>query len=222
MINTIHVSNNVQIRLLMKAQQESANFIYSLIEKNGKLPFLFSDRTRIHNFLINRLKQTNLNKKNLSALEFGVYKGKSGKRFARGLKNFTFYGFDSFQGLPEVFSSADSDTKFKLGGKPPKFMPKNYKIINGLIEETLDIFLLKNLDIEIKFIHLDLDVFSSTKFVLNSLYNKISSNTYILFDEIFGNPFWQMNEFKALNDVFEECEYEWLAFGPNQGLIKIK
>lgn len=222
LVNLAYTSNSSHVQLIIEAQKTSAHFIKTLVEQSNKIPFLFSDRLNMHNFVIETLKQEKYKAKNLTVLEFGVYKGKSGKYFSSKLKDLIFYGFDSFEGLPEVFSGIDSYSKFKLGGKAPKKMPKNYKIIKGLVQETLNPFLLQNKDLNIIFIHLDLDVYDSTKFVLNSIKNKISKNTYILFDELIGNPFWQLTEFKALDEVFNRNEYDFIAFGPNQGLIKIK
>ena len=90
-----------------------------------------------------------------------------------------------------------------------------------MAENTLDKFISKN-EVDIRLVHLDLDVYSSTKYVLKTLKPKLQSGTYLLFDEMFGNPFWENGEYKALQDIFKVNEYNWIAFGPNQALIQLR
>ena len=47
----------------------------------------------------------------------------------------------------------------------------------------MPIFLKKIKNLKISFLHLDLDVYEPTKFVLNTLYNKVSKNGVILIDD---------------------------------------
>ena len=59
---------------------------------------------------------------------------------------------------------------------------------------------------------MDLDTYQSTKFVLNELKPYMKKNTIILFDQLYNYPGWKEGEFKALNEVFNEKEYEYIAF----------
>jgi hypothetical protein len=110
---------------------------------------------------------------------------------------------------------------FRRGGKVPKFLPRNALVVNGMIEDTLAEYVSKDSS-NIRFVHLDLDVYSSTKFVLANLKERLNSGTLILFDEMFGNPFWENGEYLAMCEVFSEEEFEWIGFGPNQALIRLK
>lgn len=49
--------------------------------------------------------------------------------------------------------------------------------------KTLPIFLKKQKNLKISFLHLDLDVYEPTKFVLNTLFKKISKNGLVLIDD---------------------------------------
>ena len=60
---------------------------------------------------------------------------------------------------------------------------KNFELIKGDVIKTLPIFLKKNKSLKISFLHLDLDVYEPTKFVLNSLFSKVSKNGVILIDD---------------------------------------
>jgi hypothetical protein len=154
-------------------------------------------------------------------LEFGVFKGTSLRFFAKKLKEYECVGFDSFEGLQSNFGGVNANLLFRLGGRTPKFLPKNTILIKGNVEDTIDNFISSN-ELKIKLVHFDLDVYSSTKYILDKLKNKLEVGTYILFDEIFGNPFWEKGEFLALHQTFTEEEFNWLAFGPNQALIELK
>ena len=49
--------------------------------------------------------------------------------------------------------------------------------------KTLPDFLKRINNLKISFLHLDLDVYEPTKFVLNKLYNRVSKNGVILIDD---------------------------------------
>ncbi len=60
--------------------------------------------------------------------------------------------------------------------------------------------------------HMDLDVYSSTKFVLQKVKPYLDKKCVILFDELYNHPGWEHGEYKALTEVFNENEYRYLAF----------
>jgi hypothetical protein len=219
--NWVQVQTSVVQRLINQSQVEGTDFIKRLFEDKNYTPLLFSSRREIQNYVVSLLKVHSENSKKLGLLEFGVFKGASLRYFSKNLKNFSCFGFDSFEGLETNFGGLNAQLLFKLNGVTPKFMPRNSTIVKGRIEDTIEDFITKN-DYDIKFLHLDLDVYSSTKVVLSSLKAKLTSGTFLLFDEMFGNPFWEKGEFLALSEVFEESEFEWIGFGPNQALIVLK
>ena len=57
-------------------------------------------------------------------------------------------------------------------------------------------FILNN-DKDASFIHIDCDLYASTKTILDNLDKKIKPGTVILFDEYFNYPSWKKHEFKA-------------------------
>ena len=71
---------------------------------------------------------------------------------------------------------------------------------------------------------MDLDTYESTKFVLMELKKYLSKNSIIIFDQLYNYPGWKEGEFKALTEVFQENEYDYIAFGKfsKQVVIKIK
>jgi len=219
--NLVQVQTSVVQQLIMESQVSSTDYIKKLFGNNKDTPLLFSSRKEIQKYVVTLLKNNSGNLQKPALLEFGVFKGTSLKYFSRNLKNFSCFGFDSFEGLQSNFGGMNAQLLFKLNGVTPKFMPRNATIVKGVIEDNIEDFISKT-DLNIRFIHLDLDVYSSTKFVLSGLKAKLGKGTLILFDEMFGNPFWEKGEFLALSEIFMESEFEWIGFGPNQALIILK
>ncbi|CEO08217.1 CalS11 [[Clostridium] sordellii] len=135
-------------------------------------------------------------------LEFGVYKGASIIRFAtyRELLENTYsrkiIGFDIFGEFPKTDN--DDDNKFiqrfeEQGGngiskEALEYFIKNKNInnielIKGNVFDTLDEFLEKNKQIKISLLHLDLDVYKPTKFILEKLYERMVPGGIIVFDD---------------------------------------
>jgi hypothetical protein len=153
-------------------------------------------------------------------VELGVFKGNSLIRFLSfrdliKLKKKRVIGFDAFGNFPK--QTIKEDNKFakdhdKFIGKGYSIAKieqslknkkiKNFKLVKGNIMKTLPDFLKRIKKFKISFLHLDLDVYEPTKFVLNKLYNRVSKNGVILIDdygEIKGatkatNEFLRMNK----------------------------
>ena len=145
-----------------------------------------------------------------SILEFGVFKGES----LRGLSNLfpqrTLYGFDSWEGLPEDWVRSDTSVYREGHFKTPKpEMPDNVTLIEGFFEDTLPEWLDNNF-MGIALIHIDADLYSSAKFVLDTLDPFIVPGARIIFDELVDwqdsgvYPEWPQGEWKALCEWLEE------------------
>ena len=219
--NLIQVQASPVQQLIISSQISSAEFILQLYKNGNKTPLLFSSRREIQKYVVELLSPFNHKSISSTLLEFGVFKGTSLRYFSKNLRKFNCIGFDSFEGLQSNFGGVNANLLFRRRGKAPKYLPRNAKVINGKIENTLADYLLKDSS-NIRFIHLDLDVYSSTKFVLNNLKERLNKDTLILFDEMFGNPFWENGEYLAMCEVFSDKEFEWIGFGPNQALIRLK
>lgn len=151
-------------------------------------------------------------------LEFGVGKGTTTDFIADNNDGRTVIGFDSFEGLPEDWKMSDTLTYLKghynLSGTIPPLKSKNIRLVRGYFEETLPDFLCRN-DQPCAFVHIDCDLYSSTLFVLNSLYenNKLVKGTIILFDEIYNYQYFENHEFKAFQEFIQttEIKFTWIA-----------
>jgi len=135
-------------------------------------------------------------------VECGVFKGSSLIRLLtfRDLLNKNnqkkVLGFDSFgkfpiQTIKEDKKFAKSHDKTSGFGIKKRILEsalrkknfKNFKLIKGDVHKTIPAYLRKNKKLKISFLHLDMDVFEPTKFVLNTLYEKIVKNGVILIDD---------------------------------------
>jgi len=129
-------------------------------------------------------------------LEFGVATGRTITHLA-GLVDTPIYGFDSFEGLPEDWRTGFDKGAFS-GSMPP--VPSNVKLLRGWFSETLPVFLSQH-DGTVSFLHIDCDLYSSTKSVFDLLGERICKGTVIQFDEYWNYPAWKMHEYLAFEEL---------------------
>mgnify|MGYP000400761291 CR=1 FL=1 len=103
-------------------------------------------------------------KPNTLWLEFGVASGNTINYISK-FTNDKVYGFDSFEGLPEKWRDSFDKGAFNRNGDLPK-VNSNVELIKGWFDETLPNFI-KNHNKKVSFIHMDADLYSSTKCILN-------------------------------------------------------
>lgn len=154
-------------------------------------------------------------------LEFGTYKGELINFCSSLIPEAKFYGFDSFEGLPESFSIWKRG-RFDIKGKLPK-VNKNVSLIKGYFNETLPKFLEEHKE-KAAFIHIDCDLYSSTKTIFDNIYDRIVPNTVIQFDEYYNYPGWRNHEFKAFQEFCKKysVEYEYIGISHMQVAVVIK
>ena len=143
-------------------------------------------------------------------LEFGVCSGRTINLISRSTTN-KVYGFDSFFGLPEDWGNHQKKGSYGRSGNLPN-VNDNVELIVGLFEDTLDSFL-KKYEGAVAYLHLDADLYSSTKFVLNKLSDRIVKGTVISFDEIYNYPEYADHEIKAWVEFCNEhaVSSEWMS-----------
>ena len=100
-------------------------------------------------------------------LEFGVFEGNSINFFSNNLRDRTWYGFDSFEGLPEKWTDDYGKGAFTQYGHLPS-VHKNIELVKGWFSETLPDFIKKH-NKSVSFIHMDADLYSSTKCIFDHL-----------------------------------------------------
>ena len=136
-------------------------------------------------------------------MEFGVFSGTTINHISSQVEA-TVHGFDSFEGLPEQWGNVPAG-KFAREGDLPK-VNENVKLHVGLFDQSLPEFLEQNGE-NAAFIHIDADLYSSAKTILDTLTFRIVPGTVIVFDEFFNYPGWQQHEFKAFNEFIATTGY---------------
>ncbi|HEY1710362.1 MAG TPA: class I SAM-dependent methyltransferase [Rhizomicrobium sp.] len=156
-------------------------------------------------------------------LEFGVFQGKSINLIADILPDRQIHGFDSFEGLPEAWTGYNmAAATFNRKGELPT-VKKNVALHKGLFSETLAPFLAKHPD-DVAFIHIDCDLYSSTKIVLDALAHRIKPGTVIAFDEYHNYPQWRDHEHKAFTEFCKSygVAYDYISYTYLQAAVQIK
>jgi hypothetical protein len=146
-------------------------------------------------------------------LEFGVWSGKTINKFADTLgPSRTIHGFDSFEGLPEDWFGEFGKGRFHTQGNLPEVRP-NVILHKGWFDETLPDFVAENPG-PVAFLHVDCDLYSSTKTIFQYVGDRIVPGTVIVFDEYFNYPGWREHEHKAFQELVQErnLKYRWLAY----------
>jgi hypothetical protein len=155
-------------------------------------------------------------------LEFGVFTGGTIRYMARRIGSRTIHGFDSFEGLPEPWSGFGIGRKsFDVKGHLPR-VPGNVVLYRGYFDHSLPQWLTDHPG-QVAFIHIDCDLYSSTKTILDLLGPRLANGTVILFDEYFNYPGWEQHEFKAFQEFVAErgVKYDYLAFARQQVAVRV-
>ena len=195
------LQGNIRTQLWMNATNQAALYVenHMLTAKSCR------NRIELFEFALSRVHLDGL------YLEFGVGKGLSIEFIAKNV-NATVHGFDSFEGLPEAWFDRFGRSCFSTDGRVP-CCPANVQLHVGLFDRTLPEFARVHSD-KISFMHVDCDLYSSTKTVFNILGDRICPGTVIQFDEYFNYPGWKNHEFKAFQEFISErnLSYEYLGY----------
>jgi hypothetical protein len=155
--------------------------------------------------------------------EFGVYKGQTLTVIARHYSDRTVHGFDSFVGLPEKWGgTSKGEGSFGVGGVPPELPVANVEFHVGFFDETVPKFAAAH-EGPFAFVHLDADLYSSTKTVFDWLMSWFVEGTVIVFDEYFGYHGWQHHEHRAFMEFLERSalDYQPLAIGHMNLVVRL-
>jgi predicted O-methyltransferase YrrM len=157
-------------------------------------------------------------------LEFGVYTGETARHIAKYVpQQSKLYAFDSFEGLPEGGAHHLKKGKFDRSGVLPQ-VPENVELVVGWYDETLPKFCKKHPE-TVSFIHVDCDIYPSTKTVFDCLGNQITDGTIICFDEFYNFRGWRDHEIKAFEEFIAGSGFEFEFVGwtdGRQAAVKIK
>jgi len=152
--------------------------------------------------------------------EFGVYQGAS-INFIASLVHGEVHGFDSFEGLPETWQGHRPRGAFRVD-RLPRVRP-NVVLHEGWFHESLPVFKERHRE-PILFMHLDADLYSSTKTVFDVLGEGIVPGTVIQFDEFFNYPGWTQGEYRAFSEFVKArtVAFEYVGYCPKGEQVAVR
>lgn len=154
--------------------------------------------------------------------EFGVYKGHTLKLIAEARKEAPVYGFDSFEGLPETWRAGFAKGRFKVAKDSLPTFSANVRLFPGLFTESIPLMLEED-NRPAVFLHVDCDLYTSTRCVFEALAPRLRPGTVIVFDEYFNFPGWEQHEHKALIEASHEggFNFDYLYYNPQGQQVSI-
>jgi len=157
--------------------------------------------------------------------EIGVSKGGTLKIIAESVsKNKTIYGFDTFEGMPDLF--CDKDVSHKIGDFSDTSLErvaellkdnKNVVLVKGIFPESSDIVS----DKRFSFVHVDCDLYKSTLSSCEFFYERLVDGGIMLFDD-YG---FLKGARTAVDEFFKDKREKPIYFSENTGqclVIKLK
>ena len=155
------------------------------------------------------------------ALEFGVYTGTTLKIIVAAREGGEVYGFDSFEGLPENWRAGFPAGMFDTDGLP---QVSGAELVVGWFEEVLPKFLDEHPG-PVDFLHVDSDLYSSAKTVLDAVGPRLRPGSIVVFDEYYNYPGWQEHEYRAWQEYAQATgttfRYECYTLDNEQVAVRI-
>jgi hypothetical protein len=153
-------------------------------------------------------------------LECGVYRGNSLRKIAAARRppgSGDYYdgplpravGFDSFLGLPQAWRDGHPAGEFSTNGETPNI--EGADIVIGLFDESLPPFLARTAG-PVTLLHVDCDLYKSTRVVLQHVIPRLARGAFVVFDEALDYPGFERHEILALFEAHRRgFVFEWVA-----------
>lgn len=215
------------VYLLTKGTPEDFNMLYrqrqfqaraSVIDEACMaMDFPYEKRHNFYTYVYNRL----VRKAPVDYLEFGVATGESFRSWLSlsPQPESRFYGFDSFEGLPENWQADSPKGAYSTGGQIPQVDDTRATFIKGLFQHTVDDFSLSYTPRNRMVMHMDADLYSSTLYVLMTMNRHIRPGTLIMFDEFTARGF--TDECAALEDYCQACCRSYTIKARRRDFVKL-
>jgi len=140
-------------------------------------------------------------------VEFGVFRGDSIREWSvlNQRPESRFYGFDSFEGLPEAWREGQGKGHFDIHGEMPTIADGRVELIKGWFDETIPDFVSSFTPKNRLLLHLDADLYSSTLVPLAYLARYLQAGSLLIFDEFYDRN----HEFKAFQDFLKISKHRY-------------
>lgn len=154
----------------------------------------------------------------ITHFEFGVHKGESIRWWVENNRNADsrFYGFDSFEGLPENWQGVRSKGAFDLGGVAPEAVDQRCEFVKGWFHETLPYRLAPLSESRRRVLHLDGDLYRSTVYPLLVCGPALRDKDIVIFDEFADSA----HEFRAFEDFLVIFGFEAQPLTATRGFMQ--
>lgn len=139
-------------------------------------------------------------------LECGVYFGRSLRLIAERSDG-AVHGFDSFQGLPEAWSALERAGAYSTAGRLPA-VARHVELHPGWFEDTLPPFFAAHSG-PIRLLHIDCDLYSSTRTVLEAADDRLVPGSVLVFDDFLGYPGYEQHELRAFEEFVSARGIGW-------------
>ncbi len=181
------------------------------------LDFEYKDRRKLYHCVNQRFVRN----RPIDYIEFGVAGGESFRTWLELNANADsrFFGFDSFQGLPEDWETDKPKGTFTRQGRVPEFGDNRARIVDGLFQDTVDAFSRSFTPRNDLVLHMDADLYSSTLYCLMQLQRHIAPGTIILFDEFTARDC--TDEYAALQDFCQACYRDYKVLATRRDYVKL-
>jgi hypothetical protein len=176
----------------------------------------FASREQMYAYLNNALFEAGHTP--IDLLEFGVFEGDSLRSWCslNRAPETRFFGFDSFEGLPEDWNSQRAKGAFDLGGRPPIVEDPRAELVAGWFQQTLPKFVEGFVLRHPLVVHIDCDLFSSTLFCLATMNPLMPPGTTVVFDE-FSDV---LHEYRALKDFCSAFSRRYELVAATHGFVQ--
>ena len=76
----------------------------------------------------------------------------------------------------------------------------------------------------IRFAHIDCDIYSSTRTILDNIGSLLQAGSVIVFDDYWNYPGWQQHQHKAFQEFINDtgAEYEYLGFVSSRWYMAVR
>jgi O-methyltransferase len=144
------------------------------------------------------LHESSIKGREIDFLEFGVFEGASIQYWMELNLNHDsrFFGFDSFEGLPEDWRPGSPKGRFDVGGLTPVVDDRRVTFVRGWFEDTIPQFVNSFSSNNRLVLHLDADLYGSSMLALTYFTPFMRKGTVLIFDEFFDLE----HEAKAFKD----------------------
>jgi O-methyltransferase len=183
--------------------RDNADFVKMRTERFSECPE-FAKRDDLYRHVASDLDEP------IDYVEFGVRNGGSIRRWTE-LNKFPhsrFFGFDTFEGLPEDWKPGYGKGSLSTGGIP-EITDSRVTLAKGLFQDTLYPFLATTILEHRLVLNLDCDLYSSSLFAITAMDRQLQPGARILLDDFYTLP----HQFRAFADWDRAFHRNWRAIG---------